>query len=433
MAEEKENTRSLGAWLKAGVTSVFGLVSGAALMYLTPVVDSVIKPGKPLANFATQVQGLTVTFSNRTLHATEGWWDFGDGSALEPFSPKQDTVTHTFPHADKFNVKLSVQNLIGEQNERVAAVNVGTENSPRLDIKRFEVTPDPQLAGVYHVKAEVENAQLCIWSLGEHRPLVVSSDTSANQDRQITITHPGKHVLRLVAFNGKETVEKDCVVEVGSDVSKVLTCACARLQVCYDAVQVQRETLQRNISVPWPAGHRETTCSFAIARTLDNAHKDYKVLDVAVANKGDAHVRNVQVELAADRGSFVLRGELVQQAHWWQLNQHAPPPWVAQVTLTLERRSAPQQVAMDEVPVKMNVPGTTTIPIPRLSQGWQMTQKHLHLELSDGKERVWTGEQPPANAALKLGARTFVVSGVEQDGQLVLQISNTVPARPASR
>src|SRR4051794_34056535 len=99
MAEEKASggiKTSLTNWVKAGVTSALGLVSGAFLMYLTPIINSTIKPAQPIANFSTQVTGLTVTFNNRSSGGFSGWWDFGDGSALEPFLPKQTILTHTY-------------------------------------------------------------------------------------------------------------------------------------------------------------------------------------------------------------------------------------------------------------------------------------------------------------------------------------------------
>src|SRR4051794_21433552 len=96
MADAAAGGSRLFGWIRAGVVSLFGLVSGAALMYFTPLVDRFIKPGKPVANFQYEADGLKVAFHNRASGGADGWWDFGDGSALEPFSPTQETVTHTF-------------------------------------------------------------------------------------------------------------------------------------------------------------------------------------------------------------------------------------------------------------------------------------------------------------------------------------------------
>ena len=98
MAEERKGS-ALGGWFKAGITSILGLIGGGILMYVSPLVNNVIKPPKPVANFSQQADGLTVTFQNRSTGASGGWWDFGDGSALEPFVANQENIVHTYPHA----------------------------------------------------------------------------------------------------------------------------------------------------------------------------------------------------------------------------------------------------------------------------------------------------------------------------------------------
>src|SRR4051794_37146487 len=97
----------LFGWLKAAVTSVVGLVGGASLMYFSPLIDRVIKPGAPVANFQADTDGLKVVFHNRSSNTTEGWWDFGDGSALEPFQPGQESVTHSYARPGSYTIKLS--------------------------------------------------------------------------------------------------------------------------------------------------------------------------------------------------------------------------------------------------------------------------------------------------------------------------------------
>ena len=72
MAEEKPAGK-LSGWVKAMLTSVLGIMSGAALMYLTPLVNNVIKPAKPVPNFAQQTNNLTVTFNNRSTGGRPGF------------------------------------------------------------------------------------------------------------------------------------------------------------------------------------------------------------------------------------------------------------------------------------------------------------------------------------------------------------------------
>src|SRR5262245_52031578 len=111
-------------WLKAVFGGVGGLVSGAIMMYASPLVDKFAKPAKPVANFEQLHDGTTVTFHNRTSGASEGWWDFGDGSALEPFSPQQDVLSHTFQAPGDYSAKLTVRNCLGDESERSVTLHI---------------------------------------------------------------------------------------------------------------------------------------------------------------------------------------------------------------------------------------------------------------------------------------------------------------------
>ena len=116
-----------------------GLVLG---YYLSPLLDKVIKPSKPVANFATQIQGMTVHFQNRAVGGSEGWWDFGDGSALEPFTAAQDNVPHKYEKPGVYTAKLTLRNLIGEENERAVSINLDTAAAPAAPlIEVLEVVP----------------------------------------------------------------------------------------------------------------------------------------------------------------------------------------------------------------------------------------------------------------------------------------------------
>src|SRR5262249_4889526 len=155
----------------------FGLLSGAAIMYLSPLVDRVVKPGRPLANFATETDGLTATFHNR--YAGEGWWDFGDGSQLEPAAPDQESVAHTFPRPGTYTVKLTVRNYIGEEHERTAPIEVTAQSSPSAAapaIAAFEAIPvssDRAAPATYRLVAQTASAERCLWDLGPEKGLDV--------------------------------------------------------------------------------------------------------------------------------------------------------------------------------------------------------------------------------------------------------------------
>src|SRR5207248_7060795 len=167
MADEKSASKISG-WIKALVTSLFGIVSGAAIMYLTPLVNNVVKPAKPVPNFAQQANSLTVTFNNRSTGGSQGWWDFGDGAALEPFEPSKDAITHTYARPGNYNVKLSLQNILGEESERSVLINLDNSQAVKPSIDTFVVIPLTKSApATFKLVADVKNAKLIAWGLSD--------------------------------------------------------------------------------------------------------------------------------------------------------------------------------------------------------------------------------------------------------------------------
>src|SRR5207245_1349595 len=97
----------LKGWLKTFLGTLGGLLSGAIVMYVTPLVDKAVKPAKPVANFKFEVdrQSLQVRFENLSTGG-QGWWDFGDGSPLEQVLPDNHLVYHTYAQAGEYTAKM---------------------------------------------------------------------------------------------------------------------------------------------------------------------------------------------------------------------------------------------------------------------------------------------------------------------------------------
>src|SRR5262249_9670302 len=157
------------------------------------------KPAKPVANFAVDHEGLTVTFHNRSSGGTEGWWDFGDGAPLEPLSPQQDILTHTYSAPGDYTAKLMLRNLLGQESERPVTIHLDAPKSDPPAILSLDVVPVS--AGAYapatfRVISKAKNTQLCIWDVGDDRPLEISTDSPENQERLVTFPKPGGYVIK---------------------------------------------------------------------------------------------------------------------------------------------------------------------------------------------------------------------------------------------
>lgn len=428
MAEQQPQgvKSTVSGWIKALLTSVVGLVSGAILMYLTPLVNNVIKPAKPIANFAVQTTGLTVQFNNRSTGGTQGWWDFGDGTALEPFDPKAETIKHDYVKPGTYQVKLALQNLLGEESERVAPVTLDAMNSTAPVIDHFELkpfSPGEQVPAVYALHSKVKNAQYCILCCGDDRPIEVIE--AGNQDRYVMFKEMGAYTVRLAAVNGKQLVEKSHTVFVNP--SEGLA-PMAKLQVTYEAVKVERFTRDWRIACDWPAGTKENVVPIRKERP---AYSGALITSAELVNKVERNtpVRNVKVEIAPDKSKIILTGELVKPSGL--LASRTPPNWLAEVKVTMERRSPPMTVNRGDIMLAVNLGGTTMLPLQPMEEGWDVVRKSVNVELWDGSRKVWGSGHPVTKAKVTLKNQPYLVTTIPQNDGVLLKVEGqTLSAIP---
>jgi PKD repeat protein len=426
MADEKPAHKSWFVhWFKTGLTTVFGLVSGACLMYFSGVINYVIKPSKPLANFETQVNGLKVVFHNRCTGGNDGWWDFGDGAALQPFVADQETVEHVYTRPSSYSVKLSLRNLFGDENERSVNVTVGdaaVAAPPSIDT--FEVVPIGAgpcnyAPATFKVVSKVKNADMCVWVPGYEYPVEVITDVAGAQERYVTLKQPGYHMLKLAAYANKQVIEKSQVVKVEPQRPDAVM---AVLNISHQAVHVAKESRTHHIAVDVPPGAAGSVCQFAKERW---AKPGYQILAAGFAKPTlPANVRGAKLEVAPDKLKVRLTGELVRVAN-------TPLKWVTEVVLTEEQRSPMTTIPLGTVAYPLTIPGTTTLPMPCLQGGWVSTQRSLTLALHDAKEQtLWQCAAMPRTDELTLGGRRYRLTATEAGGQLRIEVIDVGKAAP---
>ena len=242
----------LAGWLKTLAGTGAGLLSGALVMYLSPLLDKVIKPARPVANFAVDHEGTTVTFYNRSAGGGEGWWDFGDGSPLEPVSSHQQTITHTYANPGSYVAKLTLRNLIGDESERTVNLQLDSVHSDPPQIVSLEatsITPSAYAPATFHVVSKTKNARLCIWDFGDDRPLQISNENPDSQDQLVTFRKPGGYMVKVAAVNGEQAREKNTVVFVDEPPPGAVT---ATLNVTDQATRVEQEESSIPVTVAFP-------------------------------------------------------------------------------------------------------------------------------------------------------------------------------------
>ncbi|HEY1859925.1 MAG TPA: PKD domain-containing protein [Gemmataceae bacterium] len=425
-------------WLKAVGGAMGGLLSGAIMMYASPLVDKFVKPAKPVANFEKLIDGTTITFHNRSTGATDGWWDFGDGSALEPFSPHQETVTHTFTSHGDYTVKLSLHNLVGEQDERTVPLHIDSNQAaaaaPTIDqLEVIPVSPGSYVPATFRIVCKVKNAQTCIWDVGDERPWEIINESLDKQERLVTFDKPGGYEIRMVAVSGTQFATKSDIAQVNCCPKEMIT---AVLTTTDQANRVETLPMPYTFAKNFPPDVKDSVHSFdyqALARP------GYEISDVhlgTTSNQGAGMqgktdmpfdppqgcngVRNLHLQIAADRRSVHLTGEMAKESSFGQRN--APlPKLLVPVVLTQEKKSV---VARPAVPVAaaMTIPGAAMLTLPPVPAEWTDVKRQVRVELRYGDQVLWHDSQLPRNAPVKLASGTYVLTATPKGNQIRLDL-----------
>src|SRR5262245_29788873 len=404
MAEQKPAK----SWFKTIFGTVLGLATGAATMYVSPLVNSVIKPGKPLANFAVETDGLNATFYNR--YSGEGWWDFGDGSPLEPAAMAQDSVTHTYAKAGTYPAKLIVRNFVGEEHERSVSVDVTvatqTVTQPALTaLEAVPISADRSAPATFRVTVQASNAERCVWDFGGDKPLEIATESLGKQERLITFSSPGTHVIQAIAMSGNNAVRRTISVQVDQQRSDTLV---AKLKVIDRGTRAEKR--QQTESVPITLT-RESSGTIPIDRKV-TARYGATILEASIG-AADPAFKNLKATIAADRRSVQITGSLSPTTAMMQ----SPKPPMLPVVMTCERHSktlAPPA----EVMVSVSIPGTATLPLPALPSGGVAGQRNLVLEFRSAGGQTWQQPLPSGGTPLDFGNRHFSISTAANDREV---------------
>lgn len=355
-------------WLKAGVVGMLGLGGGAAATYTTAVIDKVVKPSLPVANFAVAADGLTVTCQNHATGET-GWWDFGDGSPLEPFAPSVPAVTHTYAKAGNYSVKLVVRNFTADENERAVAVEVGgsAKSGPALlpRINTFAVQPVSPAAvapATFRLTADVTDAQHCVWDFGDGRLEVAGG---GKIDRLVTFDKPGAFPIQLVAHNATAAAKQGQAVKVTAPAEGTLV---AVLRVADTGTRVERLAHSETLAIPAPKDARRPSFTRSIPA------RPGSVLVSATSAATVPGVRNLRIEVAPDRKSATVSGE-------WAGKGGADV--LVPVQLTEERTSTTQNPpeTVTGVFATTGSRATLALPLPPPASGMANVRRKMSLEI----------------------------------------------------
>ena len=423
-----------------------GLLSGAIMMYASPLIDKFVKPAKPIANFKFDAQGTAVTFHNVSTGANEGWWDFGDGSALEPVAQGQEAITHMYPSPGDFTAKLSVRNLLGDQDDRTTTLHLATVHVETPTISSFEVvpvSPGGYAPATFKVVSKVKGAQLCMLDAGDERELVIFDDPAQmNQEHLITFDKPGGYVVQMVAVCGTQHIQTNDIAQVNVAPKNVVA---AIMTTTTQATRVETKSIVYNFAQSFPA--LEDSCKLDLKLPAESGYVitsvrlpscseptlDNKQVEAAIAPPATCRgARNLQLQLSPDKKSVRLTGELVKESSFGKLKS-ALPSLLVPVTVVQEKRTP---VSSPAVPVTamLGLPGSVTLPLPPLPSDWVDARRLVRLELNLNDQTIWQGSQLPQGrgAIVSVGKKRLLLTATPNGEQVRLDLREAPPGYTAN-
>ncbi len=408
MSEGKPEAKKSG-WFKAILGAIGGVLSGAAVMWVSPWVDKVVKPAKPIANFAVEHTGLTVTFRNHSVGGSEGRWDFGDGSPLEFIKPDEPAVKHSYPRTGTYQAKLILKNSLGEESERAVTVELtdGSSQAPaKPAILDLYVRPPGKVGqpvyapATYQFEAACDNAQLYLWDFGDGRGVQLGEHNAS-----YTYASPGTYTITLTAFSGKQKSQHDVTVDVYEPPTGLLNIS---LMVLDQGVQVESRQREATVSAAIPLNGRNdpATIERAIAATAG-----FEIAAVELRESRNQNVEKAAWQIAPDKKSVKVTAKVLKMS--------SPTSAVLneRFVVTERRRKAATREPI-AIAGTMAAPGTASMLLPPVPEDWTDVRRQFTFELRQNDRILWQGPQLPGKTPVTVNGRPYTL-GATTSGERV--------------
>lgn len=408
------------SFLKVILGGMLGLGTGAAAMYFNAAFDAIIKPAKPLANFQVSSDGLTVTCENRAT-GQSGYWDFGDGTALEPYDPNLQSVQHTYAKAGKYDVKLIVRNFLMEEADRSVNVDITSgpagANAPKVLNLKVEAIRD-QVPATFRITGQVTNADELIWRLGDKTEHLAALGETI--DRYVTFDTAGNFPIVLTALS-KTRKEPQVVVQAvevkrpAQDVYEAM--------IAISDTMMKVESRQHLVRLPAPVRDAKgPTKGFNRAIT---ASVNGFITKAELHSSMPAVVKNVKIEIAKDQKNANVSGEWTTPSDA-MMKLAGGSDLVIPVSVTEELRSmsTPQRQVLSGV-MDANQMISVALPPKRMGTTTRSVSVDFGISRRDsGRSRIAFGTLDAngqwQSAPLNLGGQTVVVRAMTRNDKVEL-------------
>jgi PKD repeat protein len=436
---EKEEAAKPKSWWKAILGAVGGLLSGVVMMYVTPLVNTAVKPTKPVANFEVAAgDDLKIQFHNLSNNG-DGLWDFGDGTQLLKAEPDQ-TIEHKYPRPGDYTVKLSLRNAFGDESERTVPVHLEVDaTKPRIvSLQAIPLSAGSFAPATFKLVGRVENAQTVLLDFGDDRDYQIITEHPETFETIVCFPKARRYNITVAAINGKLTEQHKETVTVAAPPANSLT---AMLTVTDEATHLETVTRTATFNAAFTADAREATCPIkselhtrsghtladltlktAAGQELHLGNQTAASLDAEAL--GLAGARNLQLVMSADRQSVALTGELVADRN----NKNAPlPSLMLPVTLSVQKKVPVTQTTpvatMIAVPAS-HAASSVTVPLPLIAKDWLDCKRTFHLEVFNNGEKIYEDAQLGRSILVTVANRKLILTTLQTNEQLRIDLQD---------
>jgi hypothetical protein len=241
------------------------------------------------------------------------------------------------------------------------------------------------------------------------------TDPVESQEHYITFAQPGQYIIKLAVVQGKQIIERDQIVVVDPPPGPM---AVAVVRTQYQAAWAKTNPHDYTIKVDFPG--KIAGPSFPFTKEVPAA-PGLQFLAAKFAQPVPApFIQNARVTLNPEGTKLVVTGEFLPGK--WD-KKAGNPNWVALVQTTEQKTGKMEVKTPDPVAIRLTAPGTTMVPLPKLSANWKVQQRQFQLELYDGAQAVWKQPKLPSNASVTFYGHPCLVTATEVGDQLKIDVS----------
>lgn len=176
---------------------------------------NVVKDTLPIADFEYSNYGTFVAFDNRSLHAKNTLWEFGNAPSSQPDISTTRNASFAYDTIKTVTVTLTVENSCGEKSVKTKVIDLSVDGTSGITssngLNRIEVYPNPTSDNIYvrNMDKSMNNANITIYAM-DGKIVMARENTRLAQGIEygLNVSNLNSGSYLLIINNDKESIRK---------------------------------------------------------------------------------------------------------------------------------------------------------------------------------------------------------------------------------